>query len=146
MKRRSVLSYLAVLSILFASILGCDEKQNTSSGTNETPSEPTITVPEQETPEQSTSVVMEQFLKQTPSTVTMGAGGDINTLFNMWERLLQHRSMDIYLDVDVEGTIQKDRVWKRKTNRQILDEYCQDNGLVWKITAPDTIRIEKKTR
>ncbi len=146
MKRRSVLSYLVVLSVLFTSILGCDKKEDTSSAENETPSESTITVPEQETSGQSISVIMEQFLKKSPSTVKVTAGDQISSIFELWEMVLQHESIDIYFDVDAEGRIQKDHVWKGKTNREILDEYCQDNDLVWKIAGPNTIRIEKKTR
>ena len=145
MKLRSVLSYLVVLSILFASILGCDKKEDTPSFENETPSESTITVPEPETSGQSISVIMEQFLNKSPSAVQVTAGNEISSTFELWEMISRHESMEINFDVDAEGIIQKDHVWKGKTYREILDEYCQDNDLVWKITGPNTIRIEKKT-
>ncbi len=146
MKRRSVLSYLTVLSILFASILGCDKKEDTSSVENETPSESTITAPEQETSEQSISPLIDQFLRKSAgSTVQVKAGTQISARFEMWEVILQHKSMDIHFEVEAEGKVQKDHVWKNKTNRTVLDEYCQDNDLVWKITGQNTIRIEKKT-
>ena len=145
MKRRSVLSYLTVLSILFASILGCDKKEDTSSVENETPSESTITAPEQETSGQSISPLVDQFLKKSLSTVKVTAGNQISGIFELWEAILHHKSMDIYFEVEAEGKIQKDHVWKDKTYREILDEYCQDNDLVWVITKPNTIRISKKT-
>ena len=145
MKLRSVLSYLTVLSILFASILGCDKKEDTSSVKNETPSESTITAPEQETSVQSISPLMDQFLKESPSHVNVTAGNQISGIFELWEAILHHKSMDIYFEVEAEGKIQKDHVWKDKTYREILDEYCQDNDLVWVITKPNTIRISKKT-
>ncbi len=145
MKRQSALSYLTVLLILFTSMLGCDKKEDTSSVENETPSEPTITAPEQETSAQSISPSLEQFLETTPPTVKVTAGYQIGGIFEMWEAMLHHKSMDIYFEVEAEGDIQKDHEWKGKTYREILDEYCQDNGLVWKITKPNTIRVEKKT-
>ena len=74
----------------------------------------------------------------------MTAGIPISARFEMWEVILQHKSMDIHFEVEAEGKVQKDHVWKNKTNRTVLDEYCQDNDLVWKITGPNTIRIEKK--
>ncbi len=142
MKGRSVLSYLIVLSILFASIFGCDKKEDTSSVENETPSESTITAPEQETSGQSISPLMDQFLKESPSHVNVTAGNQISGIFELWEAVLQHKSMDIYFEVEAKGKIQKDHMWRGKTYREILDEYCQDNDLVWKITGPNTIRIE----
>ena len=146
MKLRSVLSYLTVLSILFTSILGCDKKEDTSSVENETPSESTITAPEQETSGQSISPLMDQFLKESPSHINVTAGkSQISDIFELWEAILHHKSMDIYFEVEAEGKIQKDHVWKDKTYREILDEYCQDNDLVWVITKPNTIRISKKT-
>ena len=143
--KRSVLSYLTVLSILFASMLGCDKKEDTSSVENETPSESTIT-----TPEQSISPLMDQFLRKSAgSYVNVTAGGQISGIFELWEALFHDpknpNPMDIYFEVEAEGKIQKDHVWKDKTYREVLDEYCQDNDLVWKITGPNTIRIEKKT-
>ena len=132
-------------SILFLSIFGCDKKEDTSSVENEAPSEPTITASEQETSVQSISPVMDQFLKKSPSTVKVTAGNQISSIFELWEGVLHHKSMDIYFEVEAEGKIQKDHEWRDKTYREILDEYCQDNELVWKITEPDTIRIEKKT-
>lgn len=145
MKLRSVLSYLTVLSILFASILGCDKKEDTSSVENETPSESTITAPEQETSGQSISPLMDQFLKESPSHVNVTAGIQISGIFELWETMWHHKSMDIYFEVDPELKIQKDNVWKDKTYREILDELCEDNDLVWVITKPNTIRISKKT-
>ena len=149
MKLRSVLSYLTVLSILFASILGCDKKEDTSSVENETPSESTITAPEQETSGQSISPLMDQFLKESPSHVNVTAGNQISGIFELWEAAFHHpenpNPMDIYFEVEAEGKIQKDHEWKDKTYGEILDGYCQDNDLVWKITGPNTIRIEKKT-
>ena len=117
----------------------------TSSVENETSSESTITAPEQETSEQSISPLMDQFLKISPSTVKVTAGNQIGVIFELWEVVLHHKSMDIYFEVEAEGKIQKNHVWEDKTYREILDEYCQDNDLVWRITEPDTIRIEKKT-
>jgi len=145
MKLRSVLSYLTVLSILFASILGCDKKEDTSSVENETPSESTITAPEQETSGQSISPLMDQFLKESPSHLNVTAGRPISDIFELFELSLHLKSMDIYFEVEAEGKVQKDHVWKDKTYREILDEYCQDNDLVWVITKPNTIRISKKT-
>jgi hypothetical protein len=140
MKLRSVLSYLTVLSILFASILGCDKKEDTSPVEIDRPSESVVAAPEQ-----STSPHIEQFLKLSPSHVNVGAGTQISGIFEMWETMLHHKSMDIYFEVEPELKIQKDNVWKDKTYREILDELCEDNGLVWVITKPNTIRISKKT-
>ena len=108
MKLRSLLSYLTVLSILFLSILGCDKKEDTSSVENGTPSESTITAQEQETSEQSISPHIEQFLKLSPSHVNVTAGTQISGIFEMWEMLSHHKSMDIYFEVEPELKIQKD--------------------------------------
>ena len=117
-----------------------------SSIENETSSESTITAPKQETSEQSISPLIDQFLRKSAgNTVQVKAGTQISARFEMWEMILQHKSMDIHFEVEAEGKVQKDHVWKNKTNRTVLDEYCQDNDLVWKITGPNTIRIEKKT-
>ena len=145
MKLRSVLSYLTVLSILFASISGCDKKEDTSSVENETSSESTITTPDEGTSESSISPLMDQFLSDSPDTVQVTAGTtSISGIFDLWEAIFQHKSMDIHFEVEAEGKVQKDHVWKNETYRKILDEYCQDNNLTWKIVETNTIRIEKK--
>ena len=76
------------------------------------------------------------------------AGGQISGIFELWEALFHHpknpNPMDIYFEVEAEGKVQKDHVWENKTYRTVLDEYCQDNDLIWKITGPNTIRIENR--
>jgi len=109
------------------------------------PAEETITAPEQ-----AISPLMDQFLRTSAgSHMNVTAGGQISGIFELWEALFHHpknpNPMDIYFEVEAEGKIQKDHVWKNKTYRTVLDEYCQDNDLVWKITGPNTIRIDKKT-
>lgn len=148
MKRHSVLSHLTVLtvfSILFASIMGCEKKEDQSSAENETSSESTITTPDEGTSESSISPLMDQFLSDSPNTVQVTAGTTpISGLFDLWEQIFQHKSMDIHFEVEAEGKVQKDHVWKNETYRKILDEFCQENDLTWKIVGTNTIRIEKK--
>ena len=90
---------------------------------NETSSESTITAPEQETSEQSISPLMAQFLRKSAgNTVKVTAGTQISVHFEMWEMILQHKSMDIHFEIEAEGKVQKDHVWKNRTSRTVLDE------------------------
>ncbi len=117
--------------------------EDTSSVENETSSEPTITAPKKETSEQPISPLMDEFLRKSAgSTVKVTAGTQISAHFELWEAILQHKSMDIHFEVEAEDKVQKDHVWKNKNYRTVLDEFCLDNNLVWKITGSNTIRIE----
>jgi len=122
---------------------GCSKKEDSSIVEDETVPESSIQAPEQELPEQPISPLMEQYLKESISHLNVTAGYPISTLFDLWKAVLHHKGWDIYIEVEAEGKTQKDRVWKNKTRREILDEYCQDNELVWKITGPNTIQIRR---
>lgn len=147
MKLRIVLNYLTVLSILFASMLGCSKKEDSSTVDDDTASESSIQVTRPESPIQSISPIMDEFLRKTVGTKKVTAGHQIREFFYFWEDVLHHpsNSIEIYFEIELEDKFQRDHIWKNKTNREILDELCQEYNLIWTITEPNTIRINKKT-
>ena len=146
MKSRCVVTYLVLASVLFVSMLGCAEKEETSPAEDEMAREPSVQVIEPQTPEQSISPVMEQFLSKTIGTQEVTAGHQIRELFDLWEQVLYQASdsMDIDFEIELEEQFQKDHIWENKTHREVLDDLCRENGLVWTITGPNTIHISKK--
>ena len=132
-------------------MLGCAKEEDTSSAETETLTEPNIPdTPDivQETPEQSISPLMDKFLRKSYGSMNVSAGNQIRAFFDLVEYGLHNHPRDpmkIYFEIEVEAEVERDHVWKNKTFRKILDEYCQENNLVWTIIGPDTIRISKKT-
>jgi len=147
MKSRSALCYLTVSSVLFAFVLGCSKKEDSPTAEDETAPESSIQATEPESPEQSISPLMDQFLRKTVGTKKVTAGHQIREFFDFWEEILHHPriSVEIYFEIELEEKFQRDRTWENKTNREILDELCQENDLVWTITEPNTIRINKRS-
>ncbi len=47
------------------------------------------------------------------------------------------------VEVDPAVTTNVTGVWKNKSAREILDDVCKTNGLVWRLTAPEAILIAK---
>ena len=146
---KKILLVLSIFVFVGFFCVGCkktpDEVSQEAVAEYDQPATETITASEQ-----TISPLMDQFLRQSAgSTFGVKAGTQISGIFEMWEAVLQHKSMEIHFEIEAactlgDGEVQKDHVWENKTNRTVLDEYCQDNDLVWKITGPNTIRIEKK--
>jgi hypothetical protein len=148
MMSRCVLGSLIGLSILFASLSGCSKKEDAPPVEAETAPETRVTTVEAELPEEPVSAAMAEFLGKSVGRRKVSAGEPIHEYFAFWETLL-HRpevGMEIYLKIEVEKEFQADRVWENKTNREFLDSLCQENGLVWTIAGPDTIRISAKAK
>lgn len=146
MKSRRVLGCLVVLSILVALLSGCSKRDDAAAVEEEPGAASSVSAVEPEASEASISPTMAQFLGKTVGTQKVTAGHELQELFALWEQVLHHPrvSMEIYFEVDVEGEFQQDHTWENKTHREILDDVCQENDLVWTITAGDTIAIRKK--
>jgi len=145
MDSRCVLSWFTVMIVMLASILGCSKKEDSSTTKDEVESKSSIQATE--SAEQSISPLMDQFLRKTAgSRKTVSAGTQMSEFFTFWETFLQHprNSMNIYFDVELEETFQKDHAWEKKTNQEVLDDLCKEYNLNWEITDSDTIRISKK--
>ena len=132
--------------VMLASISGCSKKEDSAETQDEVVSEANMQVAEPEAKEQPISPLMEQFLGKISKTKKATAGHGIGDFFAFWQELLHNPriSMKIYFDVDVDGKFQRDHVWENKSNREILDEFCQEYNLTWVITDSDTIHITKK--
>ena len=149
MSTRRHIVHLASLIIMFASMLGCSKKEDSSLAEDETAPESSIQATEPESPAQSVSPLMDQFLKKTAGSYKkVTAGNDISEFFGAWENFLHHPriSIEIYFDVELEEKFQRDHIWENKTNQEILDDLCNEYNLTWTITEPNTIRVSKKTR
>jgi len=146
MKSSSFLSCLVVLSILFASMVGCSRKEETPPVEEETTPQASVPVAEPESPAVVASPEMEQFLAKAVRAKSVAAGHGIREFFDFWQEMLHNPRIDlkIYFEVDVGGKFQKDHKWENTTCREILDDLCLQNHLVWTITEPDTIRITQK--
>jgi hypothetical protein len=145
-KISKIIIYFLAVSLLFASLWGCSKKEDSPTVEDETTSESAIQETEMESSAQTISPLMEQFLGKTVKTRKATAGYQISEFFYFWQDLLHNPriSMEIYFDVELEAKFQRDHIWKNKTSREILDELCQEYNLIWTITEPNTIRIDKR--
>jgi hypothetical protein len=90
---------------------------------------------------------MGQFLAKAVRAKSVAAGHGIREFFDFWQEMLHTPRIDlkIYFEVAVEGTFEEDHNWENTTYREILDDVCRRNNLVWTITEPDVVRITKKS-
>lgn len=131
---------------MLASIPGCSKKEDSAVTQGEVASESNMQVAEPEATKQTISPLMEQFLSKISKTKKATTGYQISEFFSFWQELLHNPriSMEIYFDVDVDGKFQRDHVWENKSNKEILDDFCQEYNLTWVITDSDTIQITNK--
>ena len=144
MKSRCVLGCLAVLCILFVPLTGCSEKEEAPPVEAETPAPTSVSAVAPGSADPSPAMV--QFLAKAVRAKRVAAGHGIREFFDFWQEMLHTPRIDlkIYFEVEVEGTFEEDHDWTNTTYREILDDLCRRNNLVWTITEPDTIRISEK--
>ena len=144
MTLRWVLGCLVALGILFGAMTGCSEKDEAPPVEAETPAPASVPIvaPESVAP----SPAMAQFLAKAVRAKSVAAEHGIAEFFEFWQGMLHTPRIDlkIYFEVEVEGTFEEDHDWTNTTYREILDDLCRRNNLVWTITEPDTIRISEK--